>query len=288
MSVDLILGDFEYGRAKAYCASIEGFFVKLSVAYIVIIFTIKYYMRNKKAFDLQLPLNIWNGILAVFSILGFIYTFPTFLNVAFNKGLSHTYTNISNIYTDKRAGYWVFLWVLSKIPELLDTLFIVLRKKPLMFMHWYHHALTGYYAIVNYYEDNAHMVWVVWMNYIIHSVMYSYYLLRSLKIKVPPQIAQIITTSQMVQFVAAIGAQMHVGYLFFKEDSSKYAITLRGWTIGVFMLVTYLLLWIRITPNTPEVCYLCLQEYYFRFYNISYYRQGGKKYVNHKTNDKKE
>lgn len=44
------------------------------------------------------------------------------------------------------------------VQELIDTMFIVLRKKPLMLMHWYHHALTGYFAFVTFYEDNAYMV----------------------------------------------------------------------------------------------------------------------------------
>ncbi|VDL70438.1 unnamed protein product [Nippostrongylus brasiliensis] len=245
MSLEVIFGEFDYERAKQYCLSIEDFSLKLAVAYIVTIFSIKFYMRDRKAYDLQLPLNIWNGMLALFSALGFFYTFPVFLRVAYKYGITHTHLHISEVYTDKSCGYWVLLWVLSKIPELVDTIFIVLRKRPLMFMHWYHHALTGYYAIVNYHEDNAHMFWVVWMNYGIHAAMYSYYLLRSLRVRVPPQVAQIITTSQMIQFVVAIAAQLHVGFLSVTSIQQKYAVTFRGWSIGVFMLVTYLLLWIR-------------------------------------------
>ncbi|RCN41448.1 GNS1/SUR4 family protein [Ancylostoma caninum] len=137
-----------------------------------------------------------------------------------------------------------------------------------MFQFRYHHALTGYYAIVNYHEDNAHMFWIVWMNYGIHAAMYSYYCLRSLKVRVPPQVAQIITTSQMIQFIFGMATQLHAGYLSM-TSKGPVAVTFRGCSIGFFMLFTYFLLWIR-------------------FYNESYYSKGGKKYVAHASGNTKK
>ncbi len=40
------------------------------------------------------------------------------------------------------GGIWAFLFPLSKLPELVDTAFIVLRKQKMVFLHWYHH-ITG-------------------------------------------------------------------------------------------------------------------------------------------------
>lgn len=34
------------------------------------------------------------------------------------------------------TGLWAFLFVLSKIVELGDTAFLVLRKRPIIFLHW--------------------------------------------------------------------------------------------------------------------------------------------------------
>ena len=42
----------------------------------------------------------------------------------------------SYIENDRVSGFWSSLFVLSKVPELGDTIFIVLRKQPLIFLHW--------------------------------------------------------------------------------------------------------------------------------------------------------
>uniref|UniRef100_A0AC34RJ24 Elongation of very long chain fatty acids protein n=1 Tax=Panagrolaimus sp. JU765 TaxID=591449 RepID=A0AC34RJ24_9BILA len=256
--MSIFLAEYDYGAAKQWCIEHEGFLVKSVILYVVSIFGIKYVMRDRKPFDLQQPLIIWNAILATFSILGFVLLTPTFLKVVYEHGLSYTYTNVSELHTGKIAGYWTFLWVVSKMPEFLDTIFIVLRKKPLMFMHWYHHALTGYFAFVNFYEDNAYMIWVVYLNYFIHSFMYSYYGLRALRFKVPPQVAQLITGAQIVQFLITHAVMIHLAILSLTTNE-KYDVTFRGFAIGAFMESTYLLLW-------------------FRFYYISYLASGGKKY----------
>uniref|UniRef100_A0A8R1I574 Elongation of very long chain fatty acids protein n=1 Tax=Caenorhabditis japonica TaxID=281687 RepID=A0A8R1I574_CAEJA len=267
--LDQILGtNFNYESAKEVARGLEGVSAKLAVAYVLLIFSLKYYMKDRKAFDLSTPLNVWNGILSTFSLLGFLAVFPTLLSVIRKDGVTHTYSQVSELYTDDRSGYWIFLWVLSKIPELMDTVFIVLRKRPLIFMHWYHHALTGYYAIVCYHEDAVHMVWVVWMNYIIHAFMYGYYLLKSLKFNIPPSVAQAITTSQMIQFAISIFAQVHVTYRHYVDGVEGLAYSFRGTAIGFFMLTTYFYLWIQ-------------------FYKEHYLHNGGKKYNLAKKDQKK-
>lgn len=38
------------------------------------------------------------------------------------------------------------MFVFSKVPELGDTVFIILRKRPLIFLHWYHHVTVLLYT----------------------------------------------------------------------------------------------------------------------------------------------
>lgn len=47
---------------------------------------------------------------------------------------------------DKVAAFWGTLFSLSKVIELGDTAFIILRKQPLIFLHYYHHATVLIYT----------------------------------------------------------------------------------------------------------------------------------------------
>uniref|UniRef100_A0A1I8EQ07 Elongation of very long chain fatty acids protein n=2 Tax=Wuchereria bancrofti TaxID=6293 RepID=A0A1I8EQ07_WUCBA len=266
-TMEFIFGSkFEFEPARKWASEMEWTILNISLTYVVSIFVIKYAMRDRKPYDLQQPLVVWNALLAIFSILGVVKITPVFLKQMATKGYISTFTEIGPCFTDDVAGYWTFLWIISKVPELLDTIFIVLRKRPLMLMHWYHHALTGYFAIVTYANKNAYMIWVVWLNFIVHSFMYSYYMLRSLRIRVPPQIAQFITFGQIIQFAITHVVMIHLAILAL-TTTNNYAVTLRGFALGTLMEVTYLVLWIR-------------------FYYISYYANGGKKYIEHKKNAK--
>jgi hypothetical protein len=45
-------------------------------------------------------------------------------------------------YGDNATGFWVALFTISKLFEYMDTVFVVLRKKPLIFLHWYEHHIA--------------------------------------------------------------------------------------------------------------------------------------------------
>ena len=109
-----------------------------SILYIILIFTGKLYMHDKPRFELRLPLILWNVCLAIFSLLGTIRVWPEFIYTFNTHGFVYTVCDYQCAYGI--TGFWTFLFVLSKVPELVDTLFIVLRKQELIFLHWYHHA----------------------------------------------------------------------------------------------------------------------------------------------------
>ncbi|KAF2898695.1 hypothetical protein ILUMI_07480, partial [Ignelater luminosus] len=125
------------------------------VIYVIFIFGGQYVMKNKSRFDLKSLLSLWSATLAIFSILGALRTIPEFLHTLNNHGLYQSICVPSFIEQDRVASFWTYMFILSKLPELGDTVFIVLRKQPLIFLHWYHHITVLLYCWYSYSEKAA-------------------------------------------------------------------------------------------------------------------------------------
>lgn len=112
------------------------------------------------------------------------------------------------------SGFWSWLFVLSKLPELGDTIFIVLRKQPLIFLHWYHHITVLLYTWFSYVEFTSSARWFIVMNYSVHSMMYTYYACRAMGYRPPTTVSMFITASQLTQmFVGCFINYTTYGYL---------------------------------------------------------------------------
>ncbi|GMR45564.1 hypothetical protein PMAYCL1PPCAC_15759 [Pristionchus mayeri] len=177
--------------------------LSVSAAYVIVIFAGRKLMESRKPFSLDTPLFVWNAGLAIFSILGFLRVTPEWF-WSWRGENDLTYSICVASYTHAVSGFWTQQFVLSKIVELLDTVFIVARKRPLLFLHWYHHISVLVYTWHAYKDHTASGRWFVWMNYGVHAVMYSYYAIRSLKWRAPKWIAMFITVLQISQMIAGI------------------------------------------------------------------------------------
>ena len=112
------------------------------------------------------------------------------------------------------VGMWSMLFVFSKVMELLDTVFLVLNKKKLVFLHWYHHLTVLILSWHAYLTRSPISLHVMVMNYSIHAVMYGYYFLRSID-KWPQWLSpQFITMAQIVQMI--FGSVLSLMGIFYK------------------------------------------------------------------------
>uniref|UniRef100_A0A3P9P0R9 Elongation of very long chain fatty acids protein n=2 Tax=Poeciliinae TaxID=586240 RepID=A0A3P9P0R9_POERE len=160
----------------------------------------RHVMKQREKFELRKPLVLWSLTLAVFSIFGAVRTGSYMMFILMSKGLKQSVCDQS-FYNGPVSKFWAYAFVLSKAPELGDTLFIVLRKQKLIFLHWYHHITVLLYSWYSYKDMVAGGGWFMTMNYLVHAVMYSYYALRAAGFKVSRKFAMFITLTQITQML---------------------------------------------------------------------------------------
>ncbi|EPY34300.1 fatty acid elongase [Strigomonas culicis] len=104
-------------------------------------------------------------------------------------------------------------FLLSKIPEMFDTVLIVLQKKPLIFLHWYHHMTVSIFCWYAGRSLISSGIYFATMNYCVHAVMYSYYLCCSLGLRrlVRP-LAPLITGAQLLQMLVGTAVVVYTWY----------------------------------------------------------------------------
>jgi hypothetical protein len=168
-----------------------------------IIFLGRRFMQERKPFDLKNLLFIWNLCLAIFSTFGAWRSVTEFTRTLGVNGLHHAIC-----VDDKEDGphaFWSFAFVASKLIELGDTLFIVLRKTDLIFLHWWHHItviIFGWWSSIG--ADLSLGRWIMTMNFVVHSLMYSYYAAKCVGIRVWKPLAMSITSLQILQMFVGI------------------------------------------------------------------------------------
>jgi elongation of very long chain fatty acids protein 6 len=129
-------------------------------------------VEYKNIWDSRMALAVWNALLCTFSFMGAIRTVPHQLYLITNTPFVETIcTPPDHEWGVGATGLWVQLFILSKIPELVDTFFIVQRKRPLIFLHWYHHVTVLLYCWHSYATEASQALYFVAMNYSVHAVM---------------------------------------------------------------------------------------------------------------------
>lgn len=168
--------------------------------YLLLIFIGKNWMRDKAAFKLKILLVLWNTALSLFSITVVVILGTPIIRSLVRNGFVSAVCD-SEVLRDPWLSFWSYLFVLSKLVEFGDTAFIVLRKTPLTFLHWYHHITVLWYSWYGLATLNTGGHWFAAINSGVHSVMYTYYALKACGFWIPSSIAKSITILQLTQFV---------------------------------------------------------------------------------------
>ncbi|KAF8375811.1 hypothetical protein PRIPAC_82240 [Pristionchus pacificus] len=219
--VDLLTEEnFNYRRAGDWMDEHTIFAFQMVGIYMVLIFALKHWMRYREPFNLKMPLAVsylngpliaWNAFIASLSLASVLAMSWEYWTTLFERGPNDTLCFTQEEYFGgKYIGKAVFVLIFARLPELIDTIFIVLRKQPLIFLHWYHHTVTltvAWYTYSSRFSGSVHLVLV---NALIHTVMYSYYFLTAVGIKPHPLVAQSITIGQITQFIYAMYGLVYI------------------------------------------------------------------------------
>ncbi|NXH14229.1 ELOV6 protein, partial [Bucco capensis] len=203
-----------------------------AAGYLILIFGLQHLMRERRAFQLRVPLVLWSLSLALFSAIGAFRVWKHMAWVLSTKGFKYSVCTRS-FYIHPSTKLWAYLFVLSKLLELGDTVFIVLRKKKLIFLHWFHHTTTLVVAWYSYKEMVAGGTWPGTLNFSIHTIMYLYYTMRAAGFQVPRGISMAITMSQVLQIL--IYVILNVFIIFWKDDKVCHT----TWTVVLLTSVLY-------------------------------------------------
>jgi len=158
------------------------------------------FMKHRPPMPLRRFSRVWNAGVALFSMAGAAATVPHLVRQLLGHGFK--YTVCADCY--ELAGHgapaaWAALFAWSKFFELVDTLLLVLKKRPLLRLHWFHHASVIAFTWVSWVFEMPLALWYGSMNFSVHAVMYSYFFAASIDRRVL-RLARLVTTMQLAQF----------------------------------------------------------------------------------------
>eukprot|EP01102_Stenamoeba_stenopodia_P000001 TRINITY_DN0_c0_g1_i1.p1 TRINITY_DN0_c0_g1~~TRINITY_DN0_c0_g1_i1.p1 ORF type:complete len:276 (+),score=62.92 TRINITY_DN0_c0_g1_i1:126-953(+) len=225
-----------------------------SFIYLVIIWALQAFMKNREPIKPWRIMLIHNIFLCAGSAIMFAGMLHELIIIGLRDGLYALYCDSMKQF-NSRLCWWTYIFLFSKVYEFLDTIFLVLKKKHIQFLHIYHHAITLYVVWVCL-DHKAPYGWILEItNSFIHIFMYLYYTLATFNIQ--PWWKRYLTMFQIIQFVLDLTGitawAVGVYFLGYKCDGTFYSFFLTG-----FVLITFLILFL---------------QFYFRSYKASQQRR---------------
>jgi len=162
------------------------------------------------------------------------------VNIVIEFGIFPVYCGV-NEEIDDLLFFWMKMFYIMKYLELFDTVFLILKKRKVIFLHWYHHCnvvLVVWLAI----RDQIVMGFITCLtNSIVHVFMYYYYALKTRGISIWWR--RYLTQMQIFQFVIDVSTSLFYAYFYWTDVSCRGSI--RSWLFANFVGSSLFFLFLR-------------------------------------------
>lgn len=223
------------------------------ITYFALIFGGRLLLTNIPVIKLNLIFQIHNFLLTITSASLFILFVEQIFPIYWRNGILFAVCS-KNGWT-QRLELLYYLNYLVKYWELADTIFLVLRKKNLEFLHVYHHSMTMALC----YSQLTGRTTVSWvpiaLNLMVHVFMYYYYFRAAGGAKIWWK--KYLTTLQIIQFIIDLVFVYFCSYTYFASTYWPWMPNVgtcagdeKAAIFGCLLLSSYLLLFIGFYKKT--------------------------------------
>lgn len=199
-----------------------NFAVSSVILYLLMVATLSFLRRNqKRGLSLSYIPTVHNLVLTVGSLVMFIGCLNATLiemrgsRWLWGKGHGAEWLLCFPLGTRSagRVFFWSYIYYLSKFYELLDTVILILKNRPLTFLHVFHHATVIFMCFFWLQYSQSLQIIALLTNTGVHVIMYTYYFLCSLNR--PPPWKKLVTNLQIVQFAFSFVCGVATAWLHF-------------------------------------------------------------------------
>ncbi|EIN13748.1 elongase of fatty acids ELO [Punctularia strigosozonata HHB-11173 SS5] len=225
------------------------------VGYLVLVFGLREYMKDKQPLKLTTLFQLHNVLLSSGSLLLLTLMMEEIAPIAWKHGIFYAMCHQSS--WTRRMEFYYMINYYFKYWELADTVFLALKKKPLAFLHVFHHSAT---ALLCWSQLNGKtsVSWVViTLNLAVHVLMYYYYYATAGGAKIWWK--KYLTSMQITQFVIDLFVVYFATYSYYASTHwasfdlprlGSCAGTENAALFGCGLLTSYLFLFINFYIQT--------------------------------------
>ena len=220
------------------------------ISYIVLIFTLGKWSKTKT--NLHYILTIHNGFICILSICINIAVYWNIQYILNSQLLNSCSSSTKNTDFDLYNMFiWLELFYLTKYYELLDTIFLFLRKRIFYCLRMYHHSIlvftTWFFT-----RELIFMRWITpFNNLAVHVLMYFYYSTPQVELQKNIWWSKYMNFFQIIQFILDVCTSTLFPLLLFLGIECKG--TLRIWFISNLIVLSFIVIYIKINNMNKEI-----------------------------------